>query len=103
MTDQEIFQEIIVPTFEKCAQNTPHFKDVRPELSTQLYGTSQALLDSMGLVAFIFVLEEVLCNKVGTKVEFATDEIIDTSTNYFARVDSLIPLIQKKMGASDAG
>lgn len=102
MTENDVFEKIIVPTFKQCAQTTPHFQDIQPTLHTELYGTSKAHLDSMGLVAFIFALEEQISAQAGSTVEFGTDEIIDKTHNHFSNVQSLIQLIQKKLTEGNA-
>lgn len=61
------------------------------------YGKPNAILDSLNLVSFVFLLEEEIESAVNKKIIITTQDVLNTEQPPFASLDNLCAFILKKL------
>lgn len=98
----DIRYEIVLPAIARANREMPGF-NLTPERLSQtenpvvLYGKSGALLDSLNLVSFVFLLEDEVLAKTGTTIKISTEDVLQTAKPPFASVDNLCDFIREKL------
>lgn len=65
-----------------------------------LYGTESSLLDSLGLVSFLFILEEVIEQETGRKIKFSAEDIMSPAINPFSSIKEMVSWLAKMLNES---
>lgn len=97
MTKEEIVKQVIISTIKKAESTIPNFKILTINESINIYGGANALLDSLNLISFIFLLEEEIEVKLKLKFKFETRDILLTENPPFANLDNLVNFICSKI------
>lgn len=71
-----------------------HLKGLKAD--TPLFGEGKAALDSLNLVAFIFILEDEFLKFTGKKLKVSAQEILSREACPFRNLSSLETYLQKK-------
>lgn len=97
MTSDEIIKTILYPAIEKANQNMPNFSIGVLSESTPLYGETNAILDSLNLVSWIFLIEEQVQSVTGVDFKFSTQDILNREEAPFANLKSLSLFLKVKI------
>ena len=97
LSDNEIMQMILYPAIQKANKTMPNFSlDMISEM-TPLYGEADAVLDSLNLVSWIFIVEEEAKAVTGQEIKFTTQDILNRQTPPFANLTALAQFIKNKL------
>jgi hypothetical protein len=101
MQKEEIFSQIIGPALEIASATMPgiDLKKLTPDLI--LYGASGAILDSINLVSFIFILEETLKNVLGREFRITAQDMFGRVRNPFSSLTELTDFIDSQLAAPE--
>lgn len=66
-------------------------------LSIVLYGAPGAILDSLNLVNFIFILEEEILAVANLEMRFSMEDVLSESINPFSNLNELSLHLQRKL------
>ncbi len=97
MTDEFVLQKVIVPSLEKAADFLPNFSAATDLNTLVLYGDQDAILDSLNLVGFIFILEEVSLSVAKIEIKFTTEDILNKEASPFLNVKNLTAFLKAKL------
>ncbi len=97
MRADEILSEIVRPAIERASREIPNlnFKDYTD--ATPLYGMPGAVLDSLNLVSFVFLLENFIESHFKKKIEITTADVLNSDSPPFANVHSLSQFLAEKL------
>lgn len=99
-SQDQIIETIIKPCLEKANVFIPHV-EVKNNLENVIfYGQEQAILDSLNLVNFIFLIEEQVLEVYKTNLKFETEDILNTELKPFLNVNNLSKFLELKMKAA---
>jgi hypothetical protein len=98
MTEDQILHEIVIPAIQEARQSLPGFPEQDPAESLSLYGSPSAVLDSLGLVSFVFLLEDVLRKALGRELAITADDILGPDVNPFSSLRALSRFLRAKIG-----
>lgn len=99
MNSKEILEKIISPSIETANLTMPNFKLDQLNQDTIFYGKENAVLDSLNLVSFIFILEEQIEKVSQKKVTITTQDVLDSNQPPFLNLENLIFFINKKINS----
>ncbi len=77
----------------------PNFFMEKTDGNIVLYGKPNAVLDSLNLVSFVFLLEEEIEIVLGAKIIISTQDVLDPENLPFASLDNLSEFIIRKLNA----
>lgn len=97
MTVDEILNQIVMPAIAKAEREIPNLNFKSFSDTTPLYGPSGAVLDSLNLVSFVFLLENFIESKFKKKIEITTADVLNTDQPPFANVHSLSRFLAEKL------
>lgn len=75
----------------------PNFFMKSIDKSIVLYGKPNAVLDSLNLVSFVFLLEEEIESVLNKKIIISTQDVLNTDNPPFSSVENLSEFILKKI------
>lgn|GEM_PF-810329 len=97
MESAEIREKILIPAIQRANISMPHFSLEKLDENIVFYGRPKAILDSLHLVSFVFIIEEVIEDVLNIKITITTQDVLDTESAPFASVANLVQFIQKKI------
>lgn len=97
MTEKEILDQIIMPAIMRADLEIAHLKLSGVNESTPLYGPVGSVLDSLNLVSFVFLLENVIEEKLQKKIEITTADVLNTDHPPFANILTLSKFLKNKI------
>lgn len=100
MTESEILELIIEPALHSACMNVPGVSGLPIQSLTPLFGSEGALLDSLNLIQFIFILEDEIKRRSGREIRFSLADFLYGDANPFSSVGSLSILIQQRIEAT---
>lgn len=100
LTVQDIYNKIVLVAIEKAKDSIAGFRGQKIDEKTCLFGESGAILDSLNLVSFVFILEETAADVAGRKITIAAEDLSDTENNPFRDLLSLSRLLERKLESS---
>ncbi len=100
MNETEIRNKILSPAIERANETMPSFFLEHPDDSVVFYGRPKAILDSLNLVSFVFILEEIVEEVTGLKIKITTQDVLDTEKAPFASMNNLVAFLQTKMAGA---
>ncbi len=89
---------IISEAFRRARLEIPNFKSIMDD-DLPLFDVSGAVLDSLNLISFIFILEEVYLKETGYKIKVTTEDLLNTNEAPFRNVRGLRNFLAKKIAA----
>ena len=101
MNSKEILENIISPSIETANLTMPNFKLDQLNQDTIFYGKENAVLDSLNLVSFIFIIEEQIEKVTQKKVTITTQDVLDSNQPPFLNLENLTLFINKKITVFD--
>lgn len=96
MTEREILEKIVMTAISRANAEIPNLYLVNINESTPLYGPSGAVLDSLNLVNFVFLLENVIEEKMHKKISITTADVLHMEHPPFANIITLSKFIKEK-------
>lgn len=96
MTEHEILHQIIMYAIKRADAEIPNLKLSNVNESTPLYGPAGSVLDSLNLVSFVFLLENIVEEKMHKKIEITTADVLNTEHPPFANIITLSKFIKEK-------
>ncbi|MBY0554664.1 hypothetical protein K2P97_09050 [bacterium] len=93
----EIIDLVIRPSLQKACSTIPNVNAKGDISAIIFYGQEGAILDSLNLVNFIFLLESQLSEVLKVNVKFETEDILNTELKPFLNVANLTLFLEKKM------
>jgi hypothetical protein len=103
LSEAEIMRQVVLPTIERAKVQIPYFACENPTDETPLYGVAHAVMDSLNLVTFIFLLEEQIQRAKNQSFTIDTQDILNQSDNPFANLKSLTRFLKIKFDEADQG
>lgn len=97
MSTQSAVEKIISGALARANDEIPgvDFTDISHKSS--LYGKPDAILDSLNLVSFVFIVEEEFEKTTGKPLKVSTQDVLDASNPPFANLPSLQKFLEKKI------
>ena len=92
-----IRNEIVVPAIHRANETMPHFNLDNVDDTTVFYGLPGAVLDSLNLVSFVFIIEDEVERKTKKTIKITTEDVLETQTPPFANIGNLCRFLQNKM------
>lgn len=102
-SDKEIRAQVVNSALEKAKETIPFFELPADESDVVLYGQAGAVLDSLNLITFVFLLEEIFTEKLGLPLKITTEDVLNEKTNPFASLDRLTEFLRSKANAMREG
>jgi hypothetical protein len=96
LSEAQIMQNIILPAIEQAKSQIPYFACENPTDQTPLYGVSGAVMDSLNLVTFIFILEDAVAKVVGRPFSIDTQDILNEGQNPFSNLRALAQFLKTR-------
>lgn len=97
MTENEILDQIIMYAIKKADAEIPNLRLSNVTTSTPLYGPAGSVLDSLNLVSFVFLLENIIEEKIQKKIRITTADVLDTEHPPFSNVITLSKFLKNKI------
>ncbi|MGM9997763.1 hypothetical protein [Campylobacter lanienae] len=72
-------------------------KDAIIDENSYIFGSSNALFDSIGLIELVVELEEAIYEKFGQNISLSDAKAMSQKTSPFININSLIKYIQKSL------
>lgn len=96
MTENEILEQIVMHAFRRANAEIPNLRLGIVNESTPLYGPLGSVLDSLNLVSFVFLLENVIEEKMHKKITITTADVLNTEHPPFANILTLSKFLKEK-------
>lgn len=93
----EIAEKIVRPCIETACATIPNVQVPADLNSLTFYGEEAAILDSLNLVSFIFLLESKVTEVFKIEIKFSTEDILDTEQRPFLNLAHLVQFLEKKI------
>lgn len=93
----EIIDQIIRPCLQKAGSTIPNVNAQGDISGVIFYGQERAILDSLNLVNFIFLIEAQVSEVFKINIKFETEDILNTELKPFLNVANLSQFLDKKM------
>lgn len=97
LSNEEIRKKIIEPAIQKANDTMPNFFLDKIDEQVVFYGRPKAILDSLNLVSFVFILEEQIEETLQKKITITTQDVLNTETPPFASIPNLCDFLQRKI------
>lgn len=97
INDHSVRENVIMPAIQKANETMPNFFLSKIDENIVFYGRPKAILDSLNLVSFVFILEEQVENYFKIKITITTQDVLDTETAPFASFDNLSQFLLLKI------
>jgi hypothetical protein len=96
MTNADVLQTIILPALQTAINVLPGIAipDAKDELV--LFG-ADGIFDSLNLVSFVFILEDMVKSTMGIVIKITADDIVGHPLNPFQKVDRLAAFLLIKI------
>lgn len=95
--EKEILEKVIEPSLEEAEATIPFFSLPSDRAKVVLYGSTGALLDSLNLVSFVFIIEEKIKKSLKAEIKITTQDVLDTDKNPFASIENLNKFLYLKL------
>lgn len=100
MNTTDIRNNILLPAIARANESMPNFFLDKIDDSVVFYGRPKAILDSLNLVSFVFILEEQIEESLKVKITITTQDVLDTETAPFANLENLSQFLLGKVQAA---
>jgi acyl carrier protein len=97
MDTREIFVKVIAPGIERANNEMPGFDLPGLDETTPLYGVKGAILDSLNLISFVFIIEEEFKRVTGKTLKITTQDVLNSDSPPFANLFSLSKFLKEKL------
>jgi hypothetical protein len=97
MDENKIYELIITPALQRADEEMPNFELSQMKRETPLYGVQGAMLDSLNLISFVFIVEEEFERVSGKKLKVTTQDVLNPSNPPFANINALILFLKGKL------
>ena len=97
MTEGQIMEKVLLPAIQRANLTLPNFCVEHPTDETALYGNDRALLDSLNLVSFVFIVEEILEKAAGRSVTISAADVLNQEVNPFSSLRALAIFLTSKL------
>jgi hypothetical protein len=98
--EKSVYQDVLLPALEKARDTIPFFETGDSLDKLVLYGAPGAVLDSLNLVTFVFMLEEEVAARYQHEIKITTQDVLDTDTAPFSSLENLSRFLVKKIQSS---
>lgn len=99
MKENEILETIVFPALRTAHATMPGLSLENPSPGLVLYGADGAVLDSLNLVSFVFILEEEVRKASGKNVTITVHDLIGQDVNPFSSLPALATFLRAKIEA----
>lgn len=97
MSLEKIMEHIIQPALDRAGDLIPYFEVPKEPSRLILFGLPGAVLDSLNLVSFVFILEEEVERATGVQIKITTQDVIETETPPFSSLGNLEQFLSRKI------
>jgi acyl carrier protein len=97
MNSDEIYKNIIGPSVQRANDEMPSFNLPDMDVTTPLYGVKGAILDSLNLVSFVFIIEEEFQRVTGKVLKITTQDVLNSEAPPFANLTALCQFLKVKL------
>ena len=97
MTVDESHKQIVLPAIAKAEREIPNLNFKSFNDTTPLYGPPGAVLDSLNLVSFVFLLENFIESQLKKKIEITTANVLNGDRPPFANAFALSEFLAEKL------
>jgi hypothetical protein len=96
MTESEILEQIVMYAIKRANAEIPNLRLDNVNETTPLYGPAGSVLDSLNLVSFVFLLENIIEEKMQKKITITTADVLNTEHPPFANMLTLSKFLKEK-------
>lgn len=96
MDSKKIYENILIPAIQRANNEMPGFDLPHINEATPLYGVKNAILDSLNLVSFVFIIEEEFQRFTNKTLKITTQDVLNTDEPPFANLQSLTSFLKAK-------
>lgn len=96
MTESEILEQIVMFAIKRANAEIPNLRLDDVNETTPLYGPSGSVLDSLNLVSFVFLLENIVEEKMHKKLTISTADVLNNEHPPFANILTLSKFLKEK-------
>lgn len=100
MNEEQIIHSVIEPAIQTAAQSIPFFAQNKVSNEISFYGTDTAVLDSLSLINFIYILETTSQQVTGQTIRFEAQDILNPDENPFGGIRTLAKFLMQKLGCA---
>jgi hypothetical protein len=100
MNREDVLNKVIYPTIKKANVSMPNFFMDKVDENVVFYGRPNAILDSLNLVSFVFLIEEEVENVFNKKITITTQDVLDTENPPFGSINNLVDFLTKKLNSA---
>lgn len=97
MNTADIKSQILLPAISRANETMPNFFLDKIDDSVVFYGRPKAILDSLNLVSFVFILEEQIEERLKVKITITTQDVLDTEKAPFGSLENLSQFLLNKI------
>jgi hypothetical protein len=97
MTEQQILDSIVIPSMRTATANLPGLDAQTLTIDTPLYGVDHAVLDSMNLVSFVFLVEDEIKKVTGKEIKITAQDVLNPEKNPFGNPKALALFLKDKL------
>lgn len=97
MDVSKIPSKIISAALFRAQNELPDFGLTVEDASTPIFGTPDAVIDSLNLVSFIFILEDEFKKITGKDLKITTENIINSDAPPFQNLKTLEVFLEEKI------
>ncbi|MES2527132.1 MAG: hypothetical protein V4598_08585 [Bdellovibrionota bacterium] len=96
MNHNEIVTKIIAASFQRANNEIPGF-EATPSPELPMFDVPGAILDSLNLITFVFILEDEIKKATGLKVKITTEDVLNNSESPFRSVQGISDFLLRKV------
>lgn len=97
MDDKQIIETIIQPALQRADDEMPNFQLTKLKDDSPLYGVPGAMLDSLNLITFVFIVEEEFQRVTGKAIKVTTQDVLNPVNPPFSNIKSLTGYLKAKL------
>lgn len=90
-------QAILKSSFLRATEEIPGF-EAEPVSGLALFDVPGALLDSLNLISFVFIIEDEFERITGKKTKITTEDVLKSTETPFQTTDTLEAFLARRIG-----
>lgn len=102
MNQRNLVETVVRACLVRARDTIPFFPQEYDLNGIVLYGAPGAVLDSLNLVAFVFLIEEEVTRQLKLAIEITTDDVLGANQNPFSSAACLREFLEAKLFPTQA-
>ncbi len=96
MNHKDTVSQIINGSFQRANNEIPGF-EASPSPDLPMFDVPGAILDSLNLITFVFILEDEFARATGKKIKITTEDVLNNSESPFRSVEGISDFLLRKV------